>query len=110
MVALVAWVALGVVSSLLARERGRSPLGWFIGGLLLPFLAIIIVGFIPDRRRHSREAPAEKAPNGGAERVRVVNTRSPTSGNTYCEKCGHVLGPAANFCSACGAPIGVLTP
>jgi hypothetical protein len=43
------WLALALIPAVLANSRGRSPVGWFLLGVVLtPFLAIILVLVIAD--------------------------------------------------------------
>src|SRR5208337_706787 len=56
------WLGCGVGALMIAESKGRSGPGWFMAGLLLGPLALLIVGFM------AGGAPATE-PNPGSETV-----------------------------------------
>ncbi len=59
-------LTLGLGCSHLAKQRRRSPLHWFIAGLLFGIFALIVIFILPARRRratsHSEALPSQKIP------------------------------------------------
>jgi hypothetical protein len=56
---------LGWGCSRLARQRGRSPLNWFIAGLFFGIFALIVLFILPARKRNETSIsgnPSEKTP------------------------------------------------
>ncbi len=57
---------LGWGCSHLAKQRGRSPLNWFIAGLFFGIFALIVLFILPIRRRseasHPELLPSQKTP------------------------------------------------
>jgi hypothetical protein len=49
-----------------AKQRGRSPLNWFIAGLFFGIFALVVLFILPIRRRteasHSEVPPPQKTP------------------------------------------------
>jgi len=55
---LVLWTVLALIPAAIASSKGRSPVGWFfIGVVLSPILAAVIVAVLPspavEQRRHA---------------------------------------------------------
>lgn len=48
LVAVLIYAVFGVIVSLIAKSRGRSPLGWFFIGALAPCIGLILVLVLPD--------------------------------------------------------------
>lgn len=59
-------LTLGWSCSHFAKQRGRNPLNWFIAGLFLGILALIVLFILPIRRcrkdSHSEVLPSQKIP------------------------------------------------
>ncbi|MFW5845150.1 MAG: hypothetical protein ACOCXJ_02890 [Planctomycetota bacterium] len=51
MIALIIYAAFGVVCALIARSKGRTPVGWFFLGVLLSWIGIILVAVLPDLKQ-----------------------------------------------------------
>lgn len=45
---ILVYVVFGVIVSLIARSRGRSPVGWFFIGAFAPCIGLILVLVLPD--------------------------------------------------------------
>lgn len=50
-------LTLGWGCSHLAKQRGRSPLNWFIAGLFFGIFALIVLFILPNRRRGETSHP-----------------------------------------------------
>ena len=50
---IILWIVCGIGAALIASSKGRSALGWLLGGLLLGPIGLLIVGFM------GRPAPDE---------------------------------------------------
>lgn len=48
------WFALGIVAGAISKSKGRSFVGYFLLGLLLPLIGIILAIGVSDRRRQQR--------------------------------------------------------
>ncbi|MBQ3032804.1 MAG: hypothetical protein IJD28_00360 [Deferribacterales bacterium] len=44
---IILWIVFAVVSALIASQKNRNVAGWFIGGLFLGIIALIILAFLP---------------------------------------------------------------
>lgn len=89
------WVLVGLVfgaaCSYVALDRGRPALGWFFGGLLVNFAALVAL-LVKARRPGDAE---ERAPSGLRK---IPRTASPSA----CPRCGGLNHPSASACSSCG--------
>jgi hypothetical protein len=43
-------LACGIISFLVAKEKGKNPIAWFIYGLLFSFITIFVIAFIRKKR------------------------------------------------------------
>ena len=72
-------VVLGALAALIAQGRGRSPLHWFVIGLLLGFFGIIFLFFLPSTKK---EASGDQAVAVKPEAAPPI-IASPTLGNWF---------------------------
>lgn len=49
------FLVFGVITALIAADRGRSAIGWFFIGGFLPCIGIVLVLVLPDLRREEQE-------------------------------------------------------
>lgn len=49
------WLLLGFISAYYARERGRDPIAWFVIGILLGLIGIIILFLLPSLSEPKKE-------------------------------------------------------
>ncbi|MFK5955233.1 MAG: DUF4339 domain-containing protein [Planctomycetota bacterium] len=57
---LAAWAILGVICAFIAKNRGRSPLGWFFIGLVGGCIGLILVLVLPDLKKEAETKNREK--------------------------------------------------
>ncbi len=87
LVTLLGWCVFAVATALAAQARGRSVLGWFLLGLLLAPLALIIVLVIP---------PNQDALD--AERLGSMDWKE-------CRYCAEIVRAKATRCRYCGGEL-----
>lgn len=44
---IVIWLILGFYTSYVAQQKGRDPVGWFVGGLVLGIFGLLLVFLLP---------------------------------------------------------------
>ncbi len=44
---LISAIIMGSICAIIAKEKGRSPIGWFLVGLLLSLIGLIIIAVLP---------------------------------------------------------------
>lgn len=78
LIAIAAWVALGVALTLIMGRRGHNPFGWAVlGALLGPFAVLLAVEAVLDERRASRATLRIAVPADGSVDVMVGIDGSP---------------------------------
>lgn len=88
---LIGWVLFAVVVAIIARNRRRDPVGWFILSVVIsPLLSLILVlalgpPALPSVRRGGKMTEAEKSCPRCAEMVRA--------NAVICRFCGHEFEP-----------------
>jgi hypothetical protein len=87
---LILWLGLAVASGVIASSKGRSGLGYFILGLLLPLIGVIIAIGVS-----SRVAPAPP------------QSSAPRRNEKKCPACAELILREAKKCKHCGE---VLSP
>src|SRR5690349_6725468 len=60
---LIIYLCFGVACSLIAKQRGRSPVGWFFVGLFASCIGLILVLVLPDLRKQQEEMDRLRAQN-----------------------------------------------
>lgn len=58
-IVIVSWVLFGGVTSFFASQRGRDPFGWFLIGLLLGVLGLLVLFLLPPLKAEEEEPEAE---------------------------------------------------
>jgi hypothetical protein len=78
------WILFGVVTAIAAHARGRSPLGWFLIGILFSVFGLIAVLVMPRGDDAPQSAPAKFS---------------------LCPHCGYGVRASDSFCSSCKRPL-----
>lgn len=112
---IIAWIACGVFSAVIASGKGRSGIGWLILGLIFGIFALLAAGFMPA----AAQADAEAAPGQGD--AQAAGRKCPFCAETIkaeavvCKHCGRDVEPlavapaeAAKTCPHCGKPLGAI--
>ena len=60
LIQLGAWLAMGIICSAIARNRGRSALGWFFIGIIGGCLGLIMVLVLPDLKKEEEAKERER--------------------------------------------------
>jgi hypothetical protein len=61
-IVVVSWIVFGGITSYFASQRGRDPFGWFLIGLLLGVLGLLVLFLLPPiKAEEEQEAEGEKA-------------------------------------------------
>lgn len=68
------WLVMAVISALVANLRKRNPFTWFVVGLLIGLIAVIVVAILPPGNR----------------------------GMSRCRECLEYIHPDASVCKHCG--------
>jgi hypothetical protein len=95
-IGILAWLAFGIVSAIVARNKGRSGCAWFFLGVLLgPFG--LILAFASGSRRESAAPP----PPVQASRARTTSPGVPAE-TWVCPRCGSANSKKLSRCGNCG--------
>ncbi len=111
------WLIFGVISAIIANNKGRSGCGWFIVGVLLGPIGIILALVVSkDDDRITRDVidrgdmkacphcqelvkvEASKCKHCGS----VLSDNQVYSQSKYCTYCGKVIDPGNKYCGSCG--------
>ena len=87
-IGVLAWLLFGIVSGFVARKKGRSGCGWFLLGVLLGPIGLILAFAASSRKEPSDVAAAEPAPAMRA-----------------CPSCGELIAQDAEKCRFCGVKV-----
>jgi ribosomal protein L40E len=87
-IGLLAWLLFGIVSAVVARNKGRSGCGWFVLGVLLGPIGLILAFGVRSRK----EPPAVVAPE-------------PAPSLKACPSCGELIPEDAEKCGFCGVKV-----
>ncbi len=60
---IIIWVCLGATCALIAKQRGRTPIGWFFIGMATPCVGLILVLALPDLKKQQAEFNRLRAQN-----------------------------------------------
>lgn len=94
---LFGWIAIAGVTAMVASSKGRSGFGWFILGLLLSLLALVLVALLPSLKALPvEEVRASRYPPGTMVKD--------------CPDCGEEVLATANVCRYCGYRPAEATP
>jgi hypothetical protein len=72
-------IVLGMLTALIAKGRGRSPLRWFVVGLMLGFFGIIFLFFLPSTKKETFSDQAVVAKSEVAQ----LNISPPTQNHWF---------------------------
>lgn len=101
---LIAWVACGIASAVIANSKGRNGFGWFVLGMLFAIFAVILVACLPSRR--------QPGPYTGKDIGRYYDpklgttTKMPKPDIKQCPRCAEDVKQAAIVCKHCGHEFG----
>lgn len=91
---LLTWIGLALVPAFIASTKGRSGIGYFLLGLALPLISIIIAIGVSDNRLHRG---ALGRPMRGSDRIICEACRRPKRADaTSCPHCGKTAEQAAH--------------
>lgn len=62
LVVIISWLLFGGASSYFAKQRGRDPFAWFLIGMLLGILSLLLLFLLPPLNREQPEVSKENAP------------------------------------------------
>ena len=88
------WLVLAAIAGLIASAKGRSGIGFFVYGLMIPIVAII------------HAAVMAVSPAGAVEEKKAV---AAAEGRRPCPHCAEMILPNANVCRYCGRDVEVVT-
>ncbi len=54
------WFLTGYISSYFAKQRGRDPIAWFVIGMILGLIGLLILFLLPPIGKESEEKEAER--------------------------------------------------
>lgn len=101
---IVIWIACAVASAVIANSKGRSGAGWFLLGLCLALIAVIIVACLPSRRK---DQPYSGKDIGRYYDPKIGTTsKMPKPDLKQCPKCAEDVRQAAIVCKHCGHEFG----
>lgn len=88
----------------IAKKMKQNEVLYGILGVLVPYVAVLILGF---SKNINYDNSIEVSPNGpiGNPNNNNNNTSNNNTTNKYCSKCGQKLVNNANFCENCGNKI-----
>lgn len=90
---LIFWLAVAVVTAVIASSKGRSGFGWFLLGCALSLLALILVAVLPTKKVAPRD-PNAPSPD---THVRCPDCRELVYKDARkCKHCGTGLVPAVD--------------
>jgi hypothetical protein len=69
-------IVLGGLAAIIAQNRGRSPLRWFIVGLLLGFFGIIFLFFLPSTKNEATDEQSVAVKPEAAQSIMPSSTQS----------------------------------
>jgi hypothetical protein len=55
---IIFWLGCAIVTAIVASSKGRSGIGWFILGCLLPLFALLLVALMPAIKARDPLAPS----------------------------------------------------
>jgi ribosomal protein L40E len=87
-IGVLAWLLFGIVSGFVARKKGRSGCGWFLLGVVLGPIGLILAFAASSRKEPSEVVAPERAPALKA-----------------CPSCGELIAEDAEKCRFCGAKV-----
>ncbi len=111
------WFLFGLISAVVASNKGRSGCGWFLLGFLLGPFGLILALVISKKVNYDRiEKPthdrvAERECPRCQETIRADALKCKHCGRDlqthssqliYCSNCGNKLGVNKNYCGYCG--------
>ena len=91
---IIFWLICGLIAAYLYRNRGRSELAGFLGGLLLGPLGIILALVTPPDKRALEKRQKE-----------IENDRLARGELKKCPYCAELIKPEARVCRYCGREV-----
>lgn len=112
---IIIWVVCGIGAAVIASSKGRNAFGWFIGGLLLGPIGLLIVGFMGQPAPNEctlrkcpycaeqilKEAKVCKHCGRDVEPVDTPVSAVTCPGTVVCPDCGTELTSGATWCPKC---------
>lgn len=104
----------GLITALMAGNRGRSAFGWFIFGFIFSFLPMILLVLMPNLEEEKRKAKEnyelrvkadEEAHRRRLAEIELKQAAVQVHNTKECPFCAETIKEAAKVCRFCGKDI-----